>query len=190
MTAKPLRELGQEIEIKSDNKNVFKTSFTQESHETSKNVVNESKNGIPRRFSVNEKDITISCVVSTFSNPSSTRLVPPMSWLTSSGSRVKILYSIKNMNTDFADDVIEALNSPNYVAKPVNVLKSSILEISVNRKQVDESLRFLRMNGFRKQDLYRMLDKGPWILAFDLSNPLSKLLFDLQVFLLQFESID
>ncbi len=94
------------------------------------------------------------------------------------------------MNTDFADDVIEALNSPNYVAKPVNVLKSSILEISVNRKQVDESLRFLRMNGFRKQDLYRMLDKGPWILAFDLSNPLSKLLFDLQVFLLQFESID
>lgn len=157
-----------------------------------------------RRFIVGEKEIVISCVVTALSNPSSTRLVPPMVWLTSSGSRVKIVHFVKDSpyyapqqqssqsqqsyntfsnaeNDTSTSNPNTQRNSNNNIFSASYNVKSSILEIFVPRPQVDASLSVLRMNGFQKQDLYRMLDKGPWILAFVINSPLVKLLDDLKV---------
>lgn len=156
-----------------------------------------------KRFTLGEREIIISCVVSKFSNPSSTRLVPPITWLTSSGSRVKVLHSVSdptpkssapwsrtssNNNDGFdgfegssRSTIERQQTAPQITPRKNGVVQSSVLEISVPRKRVDETLMNLRVNGFKKQDIYRMLDKGPWTLAFDLPGPLSKLLSDLEV---------
>lgn len=147
-----------------------------------------------KRFILGEKEIIISCVVSKFSNPSSTRLVPPITWLTSSGSRVKVLRSIiksgsltSTFNSDDSDSVgydssraLSTIDKVQNINSKSSVVQSSVLEISVPRKRVDETLMNLRGNGFKKQDIYRMLDKGPWTLAFDVPGPLSKLMADLE----------
>jgi len=151
-----------------------------------------------KRFILGEKEIIISCVVSKFSNPSSTRLVPPITWLTSSGSRVKVLHSVtkpgsttstsstaSNDNLEFESfdgSLLSTIDKTQKTIKPKSVVvQSSVLEISVPRKRIDETLMNLRTNGFKKQDIYRMLDKGPWTLAFDVPGPLTKLLADLEV---------
>jgi hypothetical protein len=67
------------------------------------------------------------------------------------------------------------------VYKSNNMATSSVLEISVSRELIDKTLSLLRMNGFSKEDISRMFDKGPWILAFDISASLIKLINDLKV---------
>lgn len=156
-----------------------------------------------KRFILGEKEIIISCVVSKFSNPSSTRLVPPITWLTSSGSRVKVLHSVTkpgiptsslppSSSSSSSNDSLDierfevsslsnTIDKAQAIKRDSGVVQSSVLEISVPRKRIDETLMNLRANGFKKQDIYRMLDKGPWTLAFDVPGPLTKLLADLEV---------
>ena len=125
---------------------------------------------LSRRFVVGDKDITISCILSSFtSNPSSTKLTPPMTWLTSSGSKVKILHTINeeitNLNTNTNTNLNTNMNSnmntnSNVIVKDSSIydsaIVSSMLEITVSRSRVDRTLTSLRMNGFQKEDLYRL----------------------------------
>ena len=70
-----------------------------------------------------------------------------------------------------------------YIEVPVSVEVDSdrLIEVVVHKKMAEESLSVLRMNGFQREDIYRMLDKGPWILAFDISQVLPRTFKDLQV---------
>ena len=129
-----------------------------------------------RRFVVGDKDITISCILSSFSSkPSSTKLTPPMTWLTSSGSKVKILHTVNeditNINTNINTNLNTNMNSnmntnsnsnSNMLVKDSSsiydsAIVSSMLEITVSRSRVDRTLTSLRMNGFQKEDLYRLV---------------------------------
>ena len=58
---------------------------------------------------------------------------------------------------------------------------SSVIEIAVSRALAEDSLSALRMSGFKREDIYRMLDKGPWVLAFDIGKTLPKILSDLEL---------
>ena len=50
------------------------------------------------------------------------------------------------------------------------------------RKQLaEQSLSCLRMHGFTRSDIYRMLAKGPWVLAFDISGWLPRLCANIKV---------
>ncbi len=50
------------------------------------------------------------------------------------------------------------------------------------RKQLaEQSLSCLRMHGFTRSDIYRMLEKGPWVLAFDISGVLPRLCANIKV---------
>lgn len=62
-----------------------------------------------------------------------------------------------------------------------DVSPSRTIEILVGRALVENSLSTLRMNGFSREDIFRMLDKGPWILAFNIVRVLPKLYSDIQV---------
>jgi hypothetical protein len=52
---------------------------------------------------------------------------------------------------------------------------SSVIEVAVSREFAENSLATLRNKGFSREDIFRMLDKGPWVLAFDISSALSPL---------------
>lgn len=56
-----------------------------------------------------------------------------------------------------------------------------VIEITVRKKLAEDSLSCLRMFGFNRSDIYRMLDKGPWILAFDISKVLPRLYSNIKV---------
>ena len=128
------------------------------------------------RYSSGEREIVISFNLPTFSNPTSTRLVPPVTWLTSSGSRVKVLHTRNEISPTINTTSLTTLSK----YQPNTVVTSSALEISISRKSIDKRLSLLRMNGFSKEDISRMFDKGPWILAFDISSSLIKLITDLK----------
>lgn len=108
----------------------------------------------PRTFSwLGDEELLITCQLSTIStNPSCTRVAPPLSWLTYNRIR----------------------------AAPVTNTDSDFVEIIVTKVRVENNLQYLRSIGMSRTDIFRMLDKGPWILAFDLSSSLSKLSQDLQ----------
>lgn len=52
---------------------------------------------------------------------------------------------------------------------------SSVIEVSVSRQFAENSLATLRNKGFTREDIFRMLDKGPWVLAFDIPSALPPL---------------
>jgi hypothetical protein len=53
------------------------------------------------------------------------------------------------------------------------------ITISVSRARAEKSLSSLRQFGFKRADIYRMLEKGPWVLAFDISRTLPRISEDL-----------
>lgn len=53
------------------------------------------------------------------------------------------------------------------------------ITISVSRTRAERSLSSLRQFGFKRADIYRMLEKGPWVLAFDISKTLPRISEDL-----------
>lgn len=53
------------------------------------------------------------------------------------------------------------------------------ITISVSRARAEKSLSSLRQFGFKRADIYRMLEKGPWVLAFDISKTLPRISEDL-----------
>lgn len=58
---------------------------------------------------------------------------------------------------------------------------NSVIKVTVPRSFAESSLRTLRNKGFTREDIYRMLDKGPWVLSFDISSALPRLFASLQV---------
>ena len=59
-------------------------------------------------------------------------------------------------------------------------ISNSVIELAVARDFAENSLSTLRMNGFKREDIYRMLDKGPWVLAFNIPSCLPRLCKALQ----------
>jgi hypothetical protein len=100
----------------------------------------------------------ISFNTTALADPTCTRLEPPITWLAASGARVRILTSTEEMQND----------------------KSSIVEVAVSREFAEYSLRILSNKGFSRDDIFRMLDKGPWVLAFDIPKALPRLFEGLQ----------
>ena len=101
-------------------------------------------------------------------NPTCTRLEPPVTWLAASGSRVKVTRS--SDEEEFHDGNIKE-----------KVSSTSVIEVGVPRSFAEASLRTLRNKGFAREDIYRMLEKGPWVLAFDIPNALPRLFQGLEV---------
>ena len=59
----------------------------------------------------------------------------------------------------------------------------TFITISVSRTRAERSLSSLRQFGFKRADIYRMLEKGPWVLAFDISKTLPRIAEDLTMML-------
>lgn len=110
-----------------------------------------------RTYTWERDELIISCNMTALTNPACTRLIPPITWMSASGSKCKVTHTSA---TDPSAD--------------------SVIEIAVARTLAEESLSTLRMAGFKREDIYRMLDKGPWALAFDMSKTLPRLLSDLE----------
>ena len=104
-------------------------------------------------------------------NPTCTRLEPPVTWLAASGSRVKVTHSGGCSEEEKLMEL--TLNQP--------MSCNSVIEVTVPRSFAEGSLRTLRNKGFTREDIYRMLDKGPWVLAFDIPNALPRLFTSLEV---------
>lgn len=154
----------------------FPTFFRDLSNKILQN--SESLSPPRRRYTSGVREVVVSCTISKFADPTSTRLVPPLTWLTSSGSRVKVLHSRDEVLNLAKDSTSLSRKSTNNYNIESNIVQSSVLEISVSRERIDKTLSLLRMNGFQKEDISRLFDKGPWILAFDLSSSLPKLFTD------------
>ena len=110
-----------------------------------------------RTYTWEKDELLISCNMTALSNPTCTRLLPPITWMSASGSRCKVLHNAPDEQDD------------------------SIIEIGVSKTLAEGSLSALRMSGFKREDIYRMLDKGPWVLAFDIAKVLPKIMADLEV---------
>lgn len=113
-----------------------------------------------RTYTWTNNELLISCNMTALANPTCTRLIPPITWMSASGSRCKVLHD--SFSTEMSST-------------------GSIIEIAVTRTLAEGSLSALRMSGFKREDIYRMLDKGPWVLAFDIARTLPKLMSDLEI---------
>jgi hypothetical protein len=119
-------------------------------------------------------ELLISVNMTSIVKLTNTRLVPPLSWLGSTFAKIKVLqqssfsteYDLNNKINQFFDST-----SGN----------NRVIEIIVKKSFIEESLSSLRMAGFSTPDIFRMLDKGPWVLAFDIPKTLPRLTADLQV---------
>ncbi len=244
-----------------------------------------------RTYKWSSKELQITCNMTALDNPTCTRLVPPLSWMSASGSKVKVLYKededsnlmgaaaevsppeilgeqqlalmseedaemlfhqidldksgyidsyelyralsglgmlvtsddIRNMMADADTSVDDRIDMDEWktLALKINALrggkrKSTVEEeetqskvypkddassdnsistaaeessrekfvtISVNRERAEKSLSTLRKFGFKRADIYRMLYKGPWVLAFDITKTLPRISEDLSLML-------
>lgn len=165
-------------EIKGD----AETSYSNPAVDWNENVVSQNypEKG-KTQYKQGVKEIVISCNITKVMKASSTRLVPPISWLTASGSKVKVVHASDDVKLSASSRRLSKSIKRSPQTTDATPIRTSILEISVNREMVDRSLDSLRQNGFQKDDIYRMVDKGPWILSIDLRHGISKLFSDLQV---------
>ena len=126
---------------------------------------------VTRTYNWQAEELMISYNTTGIANPTCTRLEPPVTWLAASGARVKVLHS--GGSNELENLLKLDLNQP--------ISCNSIIEVSVSKSFAESSLRTLRNKGFTREDIYRMLDKGPWVLAFDISSALPRLFASLQV---------
>lgn len=117
-----------------------------------------------RTYNWQAEELVISFNMTNYLNPSSTRLQPPLKWLASSGAKLKVLHECFDAGEEITHES-----------------ECSIVEVSVPRNLAEASLLTLRNHGFGREDIYRMLDKGPWALVFDISTALPRLFASLQV---------
>jgi hypothetical protein len=111
--------------------------------------------------------------------------------LAASGARVKILHSnlpsaSSNsspgfLNNELAESVSADASKATQQRSRSNKVSNSMIELAVARNIAESSLSTLRMHGFKREDIYRMLDKGPWVLAFNIPSCLPRLFKSLQV---------
>lgn len=135
--------------------------------QSNENLKNKKSQVISNRrtYAWNNDDLVI--YHNTHSDSVASRISPPFNWLSFNGAKVnrvdansRSLFSTANFEND------------------------EMVEIQVSRTKVEHNLMHLRGIGMSREDIFRMLDKGPWILAFDISEALSKLVHDLQVTIL------
>ena len=128
----------------------------------------EEQSPFKRTFSWRKDELLVQFEIAPPTALGCTKLTPPLTWLAtaSTGARVKVLHESEGfVDLEVKHARREAL---------------SHVQLGIARPTVDSSLALFRMNGFQKDDIFRMLDKGPWVLAFDLSKILPRLLHDLQ----------
>ena len=126
---------------------------------------------VTRTYNWQAEELTISFNTTGLADPTCTRLEPPVTWLAASGSRVKVLHS----GGSIEEDVLLKID----FNQPISC--NSVIKVTVPRSFAESSLRTLRNKGFTREDIYRMLDKGPWVLSFDISSALPRLFASLQV---------
>lgn len=119
-----------------------------------------------RTFKWKAEELVISFNMTKSGNPCSGKLEPPLTWLESPGLKLEVLQSSLGFSSKEAVSL-----TPD----------SSMMKVYVCRKTAESSLNILKKQGFGREDIYRMLDKGPWALAFDLSSALPRLFSNLQV---------
>ena len=121
-----------------------------------------------RTFKWKAGELVISFNVTKFENPCSGKLGPPLTWLKSPALKVEVLQSTLGFSS----------------AEELSLISdSTVIKVYVCRKVAESSLNALKRIGFAREDIYRMLEKGPWALAFDLSSVLPRLFASLQVWL-------
>ena len=103
---------------------------------------------LPRTYNWLAEELTISYNSTSLSNPTCTRLEPPVTWLAASGARVKVLHSGGCTKDEKSNPKLQKSCT-------------SVIEVSVSRNFAECSLSALRNRGFAREDIYRMLDKGP-----------------------------
>jgi hypothetical protein len=113
----------------------------------------------PSIFAWQPKDVVITLKIPLQTSLTSTRLVPPVSWLQMSGSTVTVVN----------DGVMEEDKSDAF----------QVIEIITDREKAERTLSILKFNGFNRETIFRVLDKGPWLLAFGISKSLPRLYEDM-----------
>eukprot|EP01041_Mallomonas_annulata_P003297 gene3297-6531_t len=134
----------------------------------------------PRRtYTWQNDDLIISFNMTALADPLCTRLVPPISWILGSGASVRIFENgrLSSENSEALTSSAKATESSKFSSS--NILERFI-EITVPRERIENTMTCLRMQGFAKEDIYRMLDKGPWVLAFNVNRVIPKIFSDLQ----------
>lgn len=137
-----------------------------------------------RIFTWSKDHLQISLNVTALSvNAVTSQLNPPIAWITSGAfvraldkdctvsERIEVEKSVKASASDGTIASTSSSSSPS---------SSGFVDIIVSRNSAENALSTLRACGFNKEDIYRILDKGPWIFAFDYTKCLSKLIHDLQ----------
>ncbi len=142
------------------------------------NVKNSSKKIVPqiskRIFSWQGDHLLISYNVTLMQESGiSSYLFPPIEWLSLAGAVVKLagedyVSPVKPTAVDYSGVENVKINGGD-----------GVVDIVVSRKKAESILGAFRAMGFQRQDIYRTLDKGPWIFSFDVTQALPKLYNDL-----------
>ena len=138
-----------------------------------------------RIFSWKGDELHVTFNMTALSNPACTRIVPPLSWLSQhDGTRVKVWHRGKTDELIEAGEVtgtnaIPELSSMPYYGSSSVVPLNSVIQLVIEKEFVEQRLAAYRMQGFTNEDLFRMLDKGPWVLSFS-SQALPRLVKDLK----------
>ena len=157
----------------------------------SKNYYNKNnKSNTRRTFAWKGEELQVYFEITPPTSRVSTQLAPPLTWLTNglaTRSKVKVLH---NSELDINESSSGSHRSSSSISGISSVVSSSTsssqsfsssaVKLGIERESVEDSLSVLRMNGFKKEDIFRMFDKGPWVIAFDLSKILPRLIGDLQ----------
>lgn len=164
-------------------------------HSKSKyNYSKNNKSNTRRTFSWKGEELQVYFEITPPTSRVSTQLAPPLTWLTNglaTRSKVKVLHnseveidgSSSSSSSSRDSSSVSAISS---VASAISSssssqsISSSAVKLGIERESVEDSLSVLRMNGFKKEDIFRMFDKGPWVIAFELSKILPRLIGDLQ----------
>ena len=125
-----------------------------------------SEPSLKRIFSWQGDELLVTFNMTSLSNPTCTRLVPPLSWLSQHGAKVKVLHEGQTSDNDETKECQETPESSLYYDRTSVVPSQSTIQLSIEREKVERRLSAFRMQGFSNEDLFTMLDKGPWVLAF------------------------
>jgi len=135
---------------------------------------------VKRTYDWQAEELVISFNMTGLTYPTCSRLEPPVTWLAASGAKVKVSHS----GACSEDDKLKANELEKNERNPKKskskkdsgpLACSSVIEVAVSRGFAENSLASLRNKGFSREDIFRMLDKGPWVLAFDITSALSPL---------------
>eukprot|EP01031_Cornospumella_fuschlensis_P036069 gene36069-43740_t len=157
---------------------------------------------------------TLVVSVNSTSSPLLSRLVPPISWLSQSGCKVRVFSNVAeelqvtslspstDPNAPHPSSQASSQPSPEAstgssqlpnslylesMLRHIDVIQlyasrsprsgraaasrsSRVLELSVSKQAVESVLGVLREGGFSREDIFRMLDKAPWLLALNVSG--------------------